>query len=393
MTRVIIGDLLTGRNIVDVPFLSYSWSRRRNRPETLSCVVTLTDPDIRDLGLRNAATGGKVFLAIVEEFAGGEWFAGAGQMNKPSYDSNSGTLTLTAAGIWAYLYKRMILPPSALTLDVEDFLIPDPSDATKTIPNPAAGTYLSGWSHGTLIKKWIEQALAWPNGDVPIILPADVVGTHERNIQGTDFKPVGEAITDRTRIEGGPDVEFPARYQADRKGVEWPLRVGTDDQPALRSASVHRWDLSVDQTSTRRLKVTPDSEMLGSLSWAAGGRATDEAIVERAYDSALLDAGFPLQEIVDTTHTDVSLRPTLLRHAVDNLTRGQGETEVWSFEVRKDASPFLGEYSVGDYVDLIVKDDLFIPDSPPGVPYRREIAALSGSQGDWVKITTAEVVG
>lgn len=390
MAKVLIGDLLTGRRYLEVPFTGYSWSRRRNRAGTLSARVTVNDPDVRELKLHNAATGGKSFLAIVEEVGGGEWFAEAGPLDEPSYDRDAGTMSLPASGVLSYFAGRTVAPPSVLSADVTTFLVPDPLDATKTIPNPAFATVFSGWSRGTLIKKVFEQALAAPGGGLPIVLPADVVGTHEKRYDAIDFKPVDEAVIDFSKLDGGPDFLLEGRWQADRLGIEWLLRTGTDAEPNLRSQSVHRWDLSIEQTSTRGLKLDPDASRLGSVSWATGGRSTDIALVERATSPFLPAAGYPLREIVDTSHTDVSDRNTLRGYATENLTQGQGATQVFTFEVRKDEPPYLGQYGIGDHCDLLIRGDPIIPDSP-ATGYRHEIAAMSGDDGDWVKLTTVEV--
>lgn len=390
MGKVLVGDLLTGRVQAEIPFVHYKWGRRRNRAGSLSVDITTNDPDVRELNLFNAATGGKSFLAIVEEVEGGEWFPEAGALNEPSYDRDAGTLSLSASGVIDYFATRTVAPSSVLTADVATFLVPDPLDATKTIPNPEFATVLSGWSWGTLIKKVLAQSVAAPGGGLPIVFLADVVGAHEKTYDAIDFKPVNEAIIDFTKRDGGPDFVLDARFQVSRLAIEWLLRTGSDAQPELRSTSVHRWDLTAEQTSTRGLKFDPDASMLGSVSWATGGRSADLALVERASSSFLTLAGYPLREIIDTSHTDVKDRATLREYATENLTRGQGVTNVFSFEVRKDEPPYLGQYDIGDYCDLIIRGDPIIPDSPE-TGYRHEISAISGDDGDWVKITTVEV--
>lgn len=392
-TRVIVGDLLTGRRIVDIPWSDVKWSRLRNAPGSVSCTVPMRDPDVRALNLRNAATAGKTFLAVVEERDGGDWVAEAGQLLQPAYNRDAGSLELKANGIWSYLTGfRTVLPATARTIPVEQFLVPDPADPSKTIPNPALGTALSGWERGTIIKKLLEQALTWPGGGIPVVLPADRAGTRQKNYDGTDFKSLGAAITDLMQTDGGPDVQFSPRYQADRRGIEWLLRTGTEAEPNLRSQTIHRWDLTVTDGSIRGITVDYDASVLGDVAWSTGGGNDDAAMVERAADGYLTSLGYPLMEIVDTSRTTVSLRSTLAQYARENLARGRGVNELWKFKVRKDQRPFLGEYDVGDRCAVIIRDDPFLPDSPP-TGWVREIAALDGDGGDWVTITTMEATG
>lgn len=390
MGTVFIADLLTGRRIVPIPFVSYTWSQRRNRADECSVVVTVLDEDVQALDLRNSATLGKTAIAIVETVEGGEWFPSAGPLGLPSYDRDKGTMTLPGKGIRRYFEDRNVLPVAALTIDPALFVIPDPSDATKTIPNPAVRTTLSGWSRGTLIKKLIQQAMSWPSSSLPIVLPADVVGTHGNTIEGIAFKSVDSAVNDIINLENGPDVAMTGRFQADLRGVEWVLRTGSDEQPEIRSESVHRWVISAEQSSTRGLHVDWNGDGLASVSWATGGRSSDVALVERVSDSTLTNAGFPLRETVDTSHIDVSERPRLRDYAAANLGQAQGAVEVWTFEVKKDEKPYLGQYNIGDRCDLIIVGDPVVPDSPP-TGYRREIVALSGDDGDWVTVTTVDV--
>jgi hypothetical protein len=387
VARVIIADLLTGRRLVDIPYLKYAWSRRRNRPETLSCEVKSNNPDVRALNLRNTATGGKTALAIVEENGGGEWFAGAGEMNEPDYDDDAHRITLTASGIIDYFKGRTVLPPAAATVATSSFVIPDPADSTKTIPNPALGTMFTGLSLGTILKKIIEQALSWPSANLPIVLPADIAGVHTKTWDGIAFKSVSSAIADISNLEGGPDFRADARHQADRKGIEWLLRTGTDTAPIIRSATTHRWDLTAQQSNTRRLRVGYDAGMLGSVSWVTGGRSADIALVERASSNTLTDAGYPLREVLDSSRVDVVERPTAQRYAQENLRRAQGAIEVYSFQVRKDSPPYLGQYDVGDWFTAIVKDNDWLPDGW----HLWEITGMSGDEGPWVTITAVKV--
>lgn len=386
MPRVVIGDLLTGRRIVELPFVSYRWDVRPNTPESLSVVVDLNDPDVRILDLDNTATPGKTILAIVEDAGGAEWFPGAGPMDTPRYDRDAGRLELTASGVWAYWDDRTVLPASARTIDPTLFVIPDPADGSKTIPNPALFTQWSGVEYGTIVKRLVQQTQTWPNSSLPIVFEADRVGTRtSQPYQGTDFKRVGEAISDITKYQNGPDVKFQARYQTDRRGIEWLLRTGTDDSPRLSSTSVHRWDTRTPDSGVKGLTVSYSSAGLGSVWWNTGGRGTDAAIVERATSTMLTDAGYPLREGLDSTRTDVSDRGTLQRYANDNLTRAQTTTEQWTFQVRKQDPPYIGQYDVGDYCNILTEGDPYITDGP----HRRQIIGLSGDEGDWITVTTA----
>ncbi len=62
--------------------------------------------------------------------------------------------------------------------------------------------------------------------------------------------------------------------------------------------------------------------------------------------------------------------------------------ESWSFKASADADPKVGSYAVGDWCDVQMADDDYVPDGT----YRHRIAGLSGDQdGKWVSVTTLEV--
>jgi hypothetical protein len=385
VTRVLIGDFRTGRRILDLPFSSVSWDKRRNRPETLSVTTTLLDPDVRALDLRNAGSPVKAFMAVLE----GDYFCGAGPIWGHEYDQDSGALSMTAAGAGSWLHHRTVLPALAAGIDPALFVVPDPADTSKTMANPALATTVTGAWLGTIMKRLVQQALSWPGGGAPFVLPDDVAGIHERTYDGLDLIPVGEAIEALGDVENGPDHELTPRFASDRLGVEWLLRHGSPTQPQLRATAIHRWDLSAASRSARGLKVTVDGSSMTGLAWATGGRSSDSAIVERFTGNALTAAGYPLLETVDSSHTSVSERATLRSYAAERVRLGQTPGELWTFEVRKDSAPSFGEYGIGDLCKLIIRNDPFIPDGD----YVREIAGLSGDEGDWVKITTTEKYG
>jgi hypothetical protein len=384
VTRIVVGNLRDGRRITDVPFVAYKWELARNQAGIIRASIPMYAPEVAALDLRASATPGKAFLAIVED---SDYIPNAGKLGEPEYDWDNLTLNFSASGIWSHLYKRSILPSTARTIDPALFVVADPSDSTKTIANPALATVVSGVDLGSVGATWVRQALAWPGGELPIVVPGDVAGVHTKTVQGVDLKPVGEGLADLTTLEGGPDIAFDPRLQADRRGVEWLMRVGSETQPELRSNTVHRFDLSVSQPSTRRLQVIFKTDRMASIGWASGGGASDSVLIARSTDTFLTDAGYPLQEAVDSSRRSVIDRDEMASYANDLTRSGRTAGEFWSFQARKDAPPYLGEYAIGDRCKLIIRNDPYIRDGD----YIREIAALAGDQGDWVTITIGEV--
>jgi len=372
-SRIVIGDFLTGRNILDLEVVSDRWESRRNAPDDLSCTITLADPSMRALGLYNAATAGKTFLAKII----GDNVMAFGLMSNPLYNRRRRTFELRARG--DYFSRRSVIPLAALT---EPLIDPVTGEA-----NPLTNTVLTGWDLGTILKKIVQQSMLFPGGDLPIIFEDDRVGTHEDTILGSDLVPIGRTFDNYAARDNGPDWEFAPRLTADRLGIELLFRTGTEEQPRLRSASIHQWDYSVPEPGIDDLEIEIDATSMSSLAWTTGGRSAGNAMVTFAQNPAQLAAGFPLFESVDTDHSSASDPATIQSYSDERIRTSAAPTQFWPFRVRTDQSPFPGEYGVGDLCDIIVRDDDLIPDGT----YRREIAALSGTEDpNWITVTTTE---
>ncbi|ROP78333.1 hypothetical protein EDF18_0979 [Frigoribacterium sp. PhB107] len=370
MTRILIGDLRTGRKLQDVSVLSATWAKQLNAAGTISITVTLRDPDLVRLGLRNVATPGKSFLAVVENDVVME----AGPIWTHDYDRDAGTLKLTAAGLWSYFDHRVLIPVLAAG------------------QSPVgADTNLSGLWLGTIAKRIVQQARAHTGGNVPVVFQADEAGTSERKYLGADLALVGDRLEDITNVIGGPDIDFAPRFTADRLGIEWVMRVGTAAQPQLSSTRTHVWDLAVPEPSVRGLQVKRTAERMVGRAWATGGRTDDVVMTARYENPTLTAAGYPLLEAVDSSHSSVSVQSTLDGYAAEAARTGYKPIEFWSFEVDATATPRVGTYQVGDYSRTKIKGDPYVPDNVTD-GYLRRIVAMSGDeQGRWIKVTTGEV--
>ena len=403
MTRYIIGNLRTGRRILDLPVMSGPWDNRLLAAGTITVKVDLNDPEVQALDLQNTATPTQSFLAVVE----GETIMEAGPIWTRNWSRDKRTLTLSAKGMGSYFNYRMILPLLAASVAVDEFTIPDPADTSKTKANPALTTSFSDLSLGTMAKRLVQQTRLWTGGDLPIIFQDDEAGIHTKNFLGLDFKPVMEAVEDFANRENGPEFSFQPRFTSDLLGVEWLFRTGTNAQPLITSESVPLWSVTASKSPVSNLSTSEDGSKLVSLGWQTGGRQDDTVLVARAYDSTLVDAGFPLMEGVDSSHSTVSEQPTLDSYAQAMIRAGLSPYEVWSFTAQArpmdenglPAGPQVGQYRVGDFCDLVF--DAWNPLTGIGDPfltqkatYRHRIIGLSGDEhGRTIDVSLAPKVG
>ncbi|GAA1736809.1 hypothetical protein [Microcella frigidaquae] len=370
MTTYIIGDLRTGRRIQTVPALAGPWDDVLNDAGTVSCTVSLRDPDVQRLGLKESAKPGKAFLAAVD----GDLVLQAGPIWLHSYDADLGRLTLSAAGMWSYFDQRRILPVLAGRSPT------DPTTDTRFAPasiDPAGPwptdtrTSLQG-----IARALVAQAQAWTGGNVPVILPASIAGTSERVYRGVDLSTVGQALRDLTAVEGGPDVRFEPRLTTDRLGVEWVMRIGTPTQPLLFSAVEPTFTIGAPKSPVSSFKTTVSGRGVATHVYAAAGRGANEAIVGEGVNQALLDAGYPVLELVDSSRSTVSEQATIDAFAEELRLRSASQTETWEFAHETSERPFLSGYTVGDFALVRVVDDLY--HGPIDPPKRMRIVARSG---------------
>ena len=383
MTEYLLCNLRTGRRILNVPVMQGPWDDRLGAAETVSVTVDMNDPDVQALDLRNSGTPAMSALHVVED---GVIMAG-GPVWVRSYDRDKATFTLGAAG-WASLFDhRLILPLLAATIGDDRWIVPDPDDPTKTIANPLLATTISGVSLGTIAKRLVQQALTWTGGDLPIVFQGDELADHTRTYDGVDFKRVREALDQLSKVENSPEINFQPRFTADRLGVEVLFQTGTVAQPLITSTAVLSWNVTAPESPISNLKIDEDASGMGSLAWQTGGRKADTVLVARSYDSTLVDSGFPLLELTDTSHSSVEIQSTLDTYAKADTASGKRSTEVWSFTAKarpvdqfgKPAGPFVGQYQVGDFVDLIF-DAGGDPYLPEGGQFRQRIVGLSGNE-------------
>jgi len=353
MVQWLIGDLRTGKRIQTLPVLSGSWSEVLNSSGDISCTTTLNDPVVARLGLRESAMPGKAFLAAVE----GDTVLQAGPIWAHDWDVTTRHLTLTGAGMWSYFDHRLVLPVLAGRL---------PSD-------PTTDTNLISSLQG-IARALVAQAQSWTGGNVPVILPTEIVGTNVRNEAGANLALVGERLQQLTQVQGGPDIMFTPRFNTALDGIEWVMRIGTPDLPLLSSLQEVVFNVGLAKSSVSGLKVNVDGTLLGSQAFASGGRSAERVLISVSTDSTLTDSGFPLLDLVDSSHSTVEDVSTLQGYSDELVLRGRRPVQKWSFDHDVSRRPFLGGFNAGDFARVRITRDPYIEDGA----YRLRILARSG---------------
>ncbi|WP_025159394.1 hypothetical protein [Leifsonia aquatica] len=371
MTQWYVFETMTGTVLREFVPSSGSWKARVNEPETVDVQLDLSDPQIAAMDWRNLGTPWKHSIAVDE---GGRLYGGPIQ----PHDYTPGEpLQIVARGIRALTARRTVLPPAALT---------QPLVSADGSPNTALDTNLSGLDFGSIGRFLVWQMCQWPGSGLPIVFEDPRAGTRVRNYAAVDLKNIDEALAQLSGVERGPDFAFRLRWRPDGK-LEWVMTSGTEASPLLIGPNPPQWDVNASRTSGADLAVKTNPAQMGALSWATAGRGDDKVMMSRAYDPALTNAGVPLLELVDNSHTSVEFQDTLDGYARAGLRTGGRPSEFWSFKASLLSTPWLRDFYEGDYCDIFIQDDPYLPPTPA----RRRILELSGDdEGLWVSITCGE---
>lgn len=374
VVKVSIFETRGGAVLAEPEPVSLTWSENANQPETIQ-----TDFDLRsvvdgDRDWRNLATPWKHSIAIDVD---GRVLGGP--IMPHDFDGSTGKLTLSARGGRILFTRRSILKLAALT---------SPLTLPNGEPDASLDSTWAGFDLGTIAKKIGQQACTWPGWtDIPIIWPADRVGTRERTYAAIDRKNVDAAWSDLSNVQNGPDIRLRLEHDGPDR-FRWVFETGTEEQPRLQGVDAFEWEAG--QESGLSVKTNPTR--MGSVSWSQGGRSEDTALVRMMYDPFLVNAGLPLLELESDASSNTVEVATLDAWNSETLRTARKPWEFWSFDVRTDRSPYPYEYAPGSLVNVIVTPDTPIAGGyiPPGT-YPRRIAGLSGGLGDTITITCGEV--
>jgi len=372
-----LADFVTGGPILDLPVMEgASWAAQLNRPDALSCSIDLNDEDALALDLRSSTEPNKtIMIARTDDDIILAW--GLIPDDGRTWNEDTKTLDLSATGISSsWLGSCIIGPALALTAP----LITLDGDGYPVV-NPALNTTLSGWSHGTIGKKLVAQRLAWPGAPTVFDLPPDEIGTRSQTWLFATMKSIGSALDDLTKQEAGPDFAFDAARSSGGLGLRYTMRHGSEAKPRLGSdAGV--WSLGEGSPVTG-LKITDAVAAGASTSWMTAGKQSGAALISRMRNAAMIAAGYPPFDVVDTTHNDVSVQATLDSYNAELIRDAGTVTRDLSFSVRVDAVPSPLSLRPGDTITLDVPSDH--PWHTAAIPIR--ITSITGDEkADDVKI-------
>lgn len=373
MPRWVVGELLTGRITADVHPSKATWSYPLNGAGSIQATVPLAqyDNDVpgqpATLDVRNRTLPWRTFLGALSLDPNSTQVYQAGPIIGRPWDDDAQAITLVGAGMWAYLFRRVLAP----------LLAPG-----QRLSDPLVTTLLSGYSLGGIAVKVMEQMLGVPSGGLPIDLPAAELGTRKREYPGYDAALVGDRLKQLIEVINGPDIMFKP-YLADPTHLRWKMQVGTEADPFVHSTAKPAFNYSAAGTNASGLSTDEDSSRMTTHDFELGGDQENEVLAGMATDSFLLDHGWPRLDSV-TTRSSVGDLDLLDLYAQEAVLLGRSPTESWTLKFNTRERPYPSSYECGDFGTLRIKGSRWVPDSPPDRPWDVRIVALSGDQDDQV---------
>ena len=398
---ILVGEVRTGRRIATIPVSDASWSSVLKGTGTVDCTVPLDAAEFKRLeGVTSGQYPGvnifpspntwpraettawhigqgirgefltmldpnRCFMALVD----GDTIPEAGPISAHGGGEGSSSFTVKANGLRSLFDGRRIMG------------VIDSGYAAWTVTH-------SAMSLGTIAKRLVELCLADPDGNLPVILPADVLAAddddHRRTFKGSELAKVSDRLDQLSGVLNGPDIAFDPRLTSDRMGVEWVMRTGTEADPMLHQAGVP-WvfDMRVPRSSIGGLSWSRDGSGMASRSWATSNDAAAGMLMARKDLSALLDANYPLLEIADNRST-VERQATLDGWAAGNLASASAPVMTISIKA------MLGSRVVrpGDFAVFYPPADHYLALlRGKDQPYSVRVASTGGSVGDgWTSL-------
>lgn len=371
------GDLLTGKIYTRLPLVNDNWTQIVDDASTLQGIVVMS-PDVQAMNPWSNAAPCKTWLGVTYvDPSGNETWIDAGPIWTCNYNDDNGQLSIGAAGLWSYWDHRKVMPILA--------------DAVS--PSMSTVTY-SALSLGTIAKRLVQLAQTHTGGNLPLVLPADVVAAndadHTRTYNGYDLTWIGDALTALTGVINGPEIAFVPQYQTDTRFIQWVMRTGLETDPYLhQSGADWIYDASTPKSGVFGTSVVRDGTSMGDEAWVKGNGDNEGTLIGHALGASLTNLGYALFEVDIPNHDSVTTPSTVQSYAEAALLPAKAETLALTLKVHRDASPTVSQVQVGDYVQFSnATNHRYLP---PGTTVRSRIVQRQGDSSPLVTLQLAPV--
>jgi hypothetical protein len=198
-------------------------------------------------------------------------------------------------------------------------------------------------------------------------LPVDVPtntgsGAIARTYYGYDMADVATKLHELTQENNGPDIDFQPYLYQDSTGryIRHLMRVGRDTDGYLaQPGTPPMFDYG---SSLRALQIAGDGSKVTTTAWTKGSGDKYTTLYGTASASNLTDAGWPLSDMVDSSHVSATDQGQLSAWATADLALNGKATETWTAYVDANSNPQLGSYQLGYFATFNITGHIWLQD-------------------------------
>jgi hypothetical protein len=257
----------------------------------------------------------------------------AGFITGYSVDRDAGTVSVTHEDIYSLFTRRVMA----------DIL----SDGVQARP----GLTYSSVSLSMLIKQAIYQGQNDASRfNLPIVLPADAVGSYSRSYDPWNLPTVASVLDDITSTENAPDMDLNPRW-TDAGQIEWVLLSGN------LTSGTWDWELDTPLSTASNLKIRRDGTGMANRI-AAVGEGSEKKMLLSVADGSASSTFLPLDKVV--SYKDEKVQANLAARARADLAKFSKATEQVSMDVQMNEDFSVNQLSLGGTVNWHLKNDLFL---------------------------------
>jgi hypothetical protein len=323
--RVVTGQVYGELPLAENP----TWTQQINQPGSWSIKTPIGgNLGVDKVTLRQYVSPGLWGIAIC--YGTGvqaDYIAQAGPIVSPPLVSESPPiLQINGTGIWGMLNARWQIPSGWVS-------------SAGLGDSTSIATY-TGSNHDIAAQIISNQVT---RGTLPIDSVSLTGGTATQTYPGSDLVYAGAKLSELTQIDKGPDVVF-LPYFSDVDHIRFQPSIGNPTIAQPNGGLPIVWDYGSNCTS---ILPVPDGSRLATTTLVKGNGISSGVLWGMASDSTLINAGWPLMELINTARSNVTDQATINAQAVGDQALYGRPVETWTPVVRVDMAPALGTYSPG----------------------------------------------
>jgi hypothetical protein len=174
--------------------------------------------------------------------------------------------------------------------------------------------------------------------ELPLIMNADVAGSHSRTYEGFKFITVEDALQEVIKTDGGPFVDFDTQWDNATETFRWVMRAGDLTQ------GLWEWDATAIKTEVFGPKLRTNAEKVANRVIGTG-EGSGEDMIARS-DESFAGSSFPALERV-SSYQDIHDGVQLQDRTTADLNAANELTKQFTFKIPVGGTVKLGDLILG----------------------------------------------